>query len=238
MERRVTDISDTHDKVLQILKADGILPLEIPAENRAEMTDYVNQSLRGRFLALLPNINLGDEDGRDICVLREVRKLNDLAGMNDVKRALDAAAAATMAAIKERTAWKKSGGLPSVPPEDTSRGLHIIQALNGAVKELFAEGIMWSQCCGEDKAPYLYHYMQAAVSLRLLNRIPGFDTGNEIAEYDRKILLQIHEFNELPGVRDVERILDTAMDKAFEDLHLQKMQRVTVLKPLQLIPKT
>lgn len=233
----MTDVSDTHDKVLQRLKDDGILPSEIPAKNLVDISDYVNQSIRGRFLALLPNINLGDQDSRDLYVLREVRKLNDLAGMNDIQRAMNTATATTLEGIQKRPAWVKSGGLPSLPPEAPSRRLHLIQALDGAVKQLFAEGIMWSQCCGDDKAPYLFHYMQAAVSLRMLNRIPGFDTGTEIAEYDRKILLQIHEFNEMPGVRDVERILDTAMDKAFEDLRLQDLQKVTVLKPLQLVPK-
>jgi hypothetical protein len=232
----VTDISVTHDKVLQRLKDDGILPKEIPEENARELTDYLNQAIHGRFLALLPNINLG-EDNRDLYVLREVRKVNDLAGINDIKRALDTATAATLEAVRKRPAWVKSGGLASLPPEAPSSRLHLIQALNGAVGQLFAEGIMWSECCGDDKAPNLYHYMQAAVSLRMLNRLPGFDTGNEIAAYDRKILLQIHEFNELPGVKDVERILDTAMDKVFEELQLQGLQRVSVLKPLQIIPK-
>lgn len=235
----MTDISDTHDKALQILMDEGILPREVPAAHLAEVTGYVNQSLRKRFLELLPGINLGDKESTDHFVLREVRKLNNLAGISDIRHALDTATAITVETIRNRPAWKKSGGVPSqeVLREDAPGRLHLINALNGAVEELFAEGIMWSQCCGDDKAPYLFHYMQAAVSLRLLNRIPGFDTGNEIAEYDRKILLQIHEFNEQPGVKDVERILDGAMDKAFEDLQLQKMQRVSVLKPLQLVPK-
>ncbi|TAL27228.1 MAG: hypothetical protein EPN97_17775 [Alphaproteobacteria bacterium] len=232
----MTDISDTHDKMLQTLKNGGILPSDIPRENQVEITDYVNQAICRRFLALLPGINLGDSC--DPYVLREVQKLNPAAGEHEVTRALDTAAAETIEAIKGRPAWKKANGLPAQAAEGIPRNLHLIKALDGALRTMFAEGIMWSQCCGNDKAPYLFHYMQAALSLRLLNRIPGFDTGSEIAEFDRKILLQIHEFNEQPNVMDVGRILDAAMDKTFEELRLQDLQKITVLKPLQLAAKT
>ena len=219
---------------------DGILPKGALDGEEGDITSQrIMQALRERFLGYIPGLtreesSLGGYIDRRI--VRDIQKFDDMVGLRDVSNALNAAAEETMAGIRSRPAWKSSGWADVTPAQPEGRP-DIYQALEKVAEVMFAEGIMWSQCCGDNKAPLLHYVMQVGMSLRTIKCIPGFDAGDAVDEYDRKLVQQIHEFNEMPGLKDIKRIMDDTANGLFEKLGLKSPEKMTVPKPLQFKPK-
>ena len=231
----MSDLTDAYDRATRKMIDAGLFTAdEIASEKGESLLHAIKCDQRDRLIRLgLPGVIAPKEyDFTESSVLYKLQKsFNDVAGLNDIRGPLQAAAEETLAVMAAR------GASPKLAPFDVAQkweGDGAMEAANKALEKIFETGFLWSQCFGFDKAPDFNHNIYVALQLRFISNIPGFDTAAEQMEYDKKVVRNIHEVNNKPGLSDVRPLLDAAVTRVLADVGLKTTDRLSVPKPFKL----
>jgi hypothetical protein len=231
----MTDLTDAYDRAIGKLIDAGLFTAEqIASEQGAELLHAIQCDQRDRLIRLgIPGLVAPkDYDYSENSVLYKLQKsFNDVAGLNDVRVPLQAAAEETLAVMAARGASAK---LAPVDIAEEWKGDGVMEAANKSVNNMFAAGFLWPQCFGFDKGGAFPHHVFVAQQLRFIGSIPGFDVAAEQLEYDKKVVRNIHEVNNKPGLSDVRPLLDNAVEETLVQAGLKPATRITVPKPVKL----
>jgi hypothetical protein len=234
----MSDLSEAFDRVIaKFIDAGHFTAEQIASEEGKELLHSLKWDQRNRLASAVPGLMApADYNYPERSVLRDLQKsFNDVAGLSDVKPLLEEAANETLAAIAARGA---SPSLAEVPGAEKWVGDGMHKAANYALETIFGQKLLWSQCFGFDKAPDFNHNVYSALQMRFINLVPGFDVRAEQLDYDKKVVRNIHEVNNQPGLNDVRRILDAAVEETLKDIGLKPAGRISVPKPLQVKVKS
>lgn len=234
----MSDLTDAYERATRKMIEAGLFTAEEIASEKGEgLLHAIKGDQRDRLIRLgLPGLVAPkDYDFSESSVLYKLQKsFNDVAGLNDVRGPLQAAAEETLAVIAARGASAK---LTHVATAEKWEGDGAMEAANKAVENIFAAGFLWPQCFGFDKGGGFPHHVYVAQQLRFIGSIAGFDVAAEQLEYDKKVVRNIHEVNNKPGLSDIRPLLDNAVEETLVTAGLKPATRITVSKPVQLRTK-
>ena len=234
----MSDLTDAYDRAIgKSIEAGLFTAEEIASEKGKELLHAIQRDQRDRLIRLgIPGVVAPRE--YDYCenqVLYKLQKsFNDVAGLNDVRGVMQAAAEETLAAIAARGVSEK---LVKTETAEPWNGDGPMRAAHNAVEEIFERKYLWMQCFANCEAPDFNYNIYFALQLRFLSNIPGFDAAAQQLEYDKKVVRNIHEVSKTPGLSDIRPILDAATEEALTCSGYKPAGRMSVPKTVQLRSK-